>query len=111
MPELESSKHSFPILKHRKEGRRFQRKKTYFFFDMCILGWLQEVRDTHNLATCWPELANNKIEKGKNKPPVSDPPQVEIFLVLDHQSLQLTLEKSASLRNTENKQLMRISFM
>ena len=28
---------------------------------------------------------------------------MEILLVLDHQSLQLTLEKSASLRNTENK--------
>lgn len=35
---------------------------------MCILGWLQEVRDRHNLATCWPELANNKIEKEKTKP-------------------------------------------
>ena len=36
---------------------------------------------------------------------MSDPPQEEIFLVLDHQSLQLTLEKSASLRNTGNKYL------
>lgn len=80
MPELESSKHSFPILKHRKEGRRFQRKKTYFFFDMCILGWLQEVRDRHNLATCWPELANNKIEKGKKLNPSVRPTSGGNFL-------------------------------
>lgn len=110
MPELESSKHS-SYLKAQKRRKTFSEKENIFIFDMCILGWLQEVRDRYNLATCWPELANNKIEKGKNKPPVSDPPQVEIFLVLDHQSLQLTLEKSASLRNTENKQLMRVSFM
>ena len=82
MPELESSKHSFPILKHyRKEGRPFQKEN--IFFDICILAWLQELRNQYNLATCWPKLANNKIERGKNKLPVTDPPQVEIFLVLE----------------------------
>lgn len=50
---------------------------------MCILAWLQELRNQHNLATRWPELAN-EIERGENKPPVPDPPQVEIFLVLEH---------------------------
>lgn len=70
---------------------------------MCILAWLQELRNQHNLATCWPKLANNKIERGKNKPSVPDPPQVEIFLMLEHQSQHKTLEKFPSLKNTGKK--------
>lgn len=55
---------------------------------MCLLAWLQELRNRHNLATHWPKLANNKIERGKNKPPILDPSQEEIFLVTEHHNHQ-----------------------
>lgn len=70
MPELESSKYFFfffPILKqYRKEGRPFQRGRKKLLFDMYILAWLHELRNQHNLAMCWPKMANNKIGGKRN---------------------------------------------
>lgn len=88
MPELESSKHCFPLWKHYRKKKREDlfREEENIFFDMCVLAWLQELRNQHSLATCWPKLANNKVEKEKkNIPPAPGPPQVEIFLVFEHQ--------------------------
>lgn len=88
MPELESSQYLFPywgILEKRKD---LFRDKENIIFDLCILAWLQELRNQHNLATCWPKVENKKTERGEDKSPVPDPPQAEIFLVLEHQNHQ-----------------------
>lgn len=46
---------------------------------MYILAWLQELRNQHNLATCWPNGPTIKQKRENHKPLMPDKPQVTLL--------------------------------